>query len=616
MERRLDELGAFAHYCYNEIFARPTRLRRAGVWPMRTGLFVSLLVALAARAWAADGFEFVVIGDTRPRFESESFRTFETLIPKVNEVKPAFVVNLGDLIYGYGLLSKEKQWDKYQQVIKAIQAPYYQVPGNHDAYSKEARRIYRCRFGKSYAPFDYGACHCVLLDNTEQGRWGYLGPAEVDWLKADLRETRAQSVFVFLHFPVWEPERVAAKYHEFWVQTLHPLFMASRVRAVFGGHLHSYGPTREIDGIHYYITGGGGAELRPDYRKSGGVHHFVKVQVSGDTYDLRVVTEHGELKDAEADLLGGLAFADKNCSNIGLTPGSRDLRAGVNCSVALTNPYLEPLGGEAEWQFESSAVTVEPRRAALRIPPLGTQHLRFTLKSLEDAVSPKAPPRLEFDLVSGKRHHRFYREVLLLRELLTRYRPAPPALDGRFDDWRDVPPLDLGENTKRRTQLRALHDGKNLYLAVSVPAVEPDERTESALSDDLRIGLADRSSNTDFGTDLIRLGFTCTGSGVEARDRTPGRKAGATVPALKSACRREGDRMNFEIGIPSGLLKPLELGPEHRLILNLAFPVPEGEADAQEPTDPSLNSYAYQVRYGGDPLVPVQFIGLLLERKR
>src|SRR5579859_2464918 len=127
-----------------------------------------MLATLASASVPAADFEFVVVGDTRPRFESESFRPFESLITKINAAKPALVVNLGDLIYGYGLASKERQWDKYQSAVREIQAPYYQVPGNHDTHSKESRRIYEQRFGSGYRSFDYGDCHFVLLDNTEE----------------------------------------------------------------------------------------------------------------------------------------------------------------------------------------------------------------------------------------------------------------------------------------------------------------------------------------------------------------------------------------------------------------------------------------------------------------
>jgi predicted MPP superfamily phosphohydrolase len=231
---------------------------------MRLAFLILALMELASARASAGDFEFAVIGDTRPRFESESFRPFEGLITKINTLNPASVVNLGDFIYGYGFPSKEKQWDKYQAVIKTIHVPYYQVPGNHDTHSKAARLIYGRRFSKFYQSFDYNDAHFVLLDNTENQRWGYLGPAQLAWLRRDLQETRARSVFVFLHFPMWEPERITPEYYEFWAQTLHPLFKESRVRAVFGGHYHTYGPTREFDGIRYFITGGGGAELRPE----------------------------------------------------------------------------------------------------------------------------------------------------------------------------------------------------------------------------------------------------------------------------------------------------------------------------------------------------------------
>jgi len=324
-----------------------------------------MLLVLASVPVSGSDFQFVVIGDTRPRFESESFKPFENLITLINAAKPALVVNLGDLIYGYGPASKEKQWNKYEAVIKSIEVPYYQVPGNHDTHSKDARRVYGRRFGRFYQSFDYSDCHFVLLDNTEEQRWGYLGPTQLAWLRQDLKETRARAVFVFLHFPVWEPERITPDYYEFWANILHPLFKASRVRAVFGGHYHTYGPTREFDGIRYYITGGGGAELRPEYKKSGGEHHFMKVEVSGDSFGVRVVTERGELTDPEAVVMGGLQFAARNVSRIGINPKGQDLRTGVAFNVSVENPLAEALTGEASWLMDASAFNVEPQRLVI-----------------------------------------------------------------------------------------------------------------------------------------------------------------------------------------------------------------------------------------------------------
>ena len=86
---------------------------------MQVSLTILMVVTLLSGPALAADFEFDVIGDTRPRFESESFRPFESLIAKINQQKPALVINVGDLIYGYGTTGKEKQWNKYQEIGRA-----------------------------------------------------------------------------------------------------------------------------------------------------------------------------------------------------------------------------------------------------------------------------------------------------------------------------------------------------------------------------------------------------------------------------------------------------------------------------------------------------------------
>src|SRR5215471_13373036 len=136
-----------------------SQLTQLNFHPPRMFFFRLILVASLALVLPAtvraESFEFVVIGDTRPRIESLDFSTFERLIVKINQIQPALVINLGDLIYGYGR-PKAKQWDRYQAVIKRFTVPYHQVPGNHDTFSREARRVYGSRFGKFHESFDYG----------------------------------------------------------------------------------------------------------------------------------------------------------------------------------------------------------------------------------------------------------------------------------------------------------------------------------------------------------------------------------------------------------------------------------------------------------------------------
>ncbi len=590
-----------------------TNMGRAS-WPTlrasRARLFFGtlLLAGWFTRGASTNDFQFVVIGDTRPTFQSDNFREFENLIVQINKARPAFVINLGDLIYGYAPRSKEKQWDKYQQVVKGITEPYHQVPGNHDTHSKEARKIYVQRFGRCYRAFDYAGRHFVLLDNTEAERWGYLGPEQLTWLKADLKAHSTAPVFVFMHFPVWEPERVTYEYYEFWSQTLHPLFKQSGVRAVFAGHYHSYGPSRDFDGIRYFITGGGGAELIPDYRKSGGEHHFVKVKVTGDEFDIRVVTGRGELSDAEADVMGGLQLADKHSSRIGIDAGALDMRSGLNFKVSLNNPHAEPLTGHAEWIFDETSFSVEPRGITLSLSPGESQQPGFVLKPLKSSADLVSLPRLEFQVVAGGRRQKFHRDVVCVRRLRASSSKPAPKVDGELADWVSVPKLRLGEKPGSRAEIQAVHDTENLYLAVKAPEANRNEAQESAFPDGLQIGLARRLGAADFTTDFLRLGLSAGRQG--AANRTPGHKLDRAVPGIQVAYAGGAENTTYEIGIPLRLLKPMRPGREGGLIVNLSFPVSEMEASGAETLEPAPNTFEYQIRYGSDELMPVYFVEL------
>jgi len=584
-------------------------MKRQGRWLYSILVLISACFGEAS-ALAAQ-FQFVVIGDTRPKFESENFGPFQHLIPKINDLNPALVINLGDLIYGYGMPRKETQWDNYQKVIRSIKAPYYQVPGNHDTHSRTARRIYGKRFGKFYESFDYEDFHFVLLDTTEDQHWGYIGPAELEWLKKDLKQTKARAVFVFTHFPVWEPERVTPEYYDFWAKTLHPLFRESRVRAVFAGHYHAYGPTREYDGIRYFITGGGGAELRPEYRKSGGEFHFMKVNVQEENFDVRVITERGELTDTEADVMGGLQFAARHVSRIGIRSGSENLRQGVKFDVAVSNPYHEILTGEAGWLFDAATFSVEPSSTVVRIPVGTTRQFSFTVKALQNSINLQSLPRLQFRVGAGGRAHRFHRELRFLQPVTTPYYQKSFILAPGEDAWKNAGSFHLEDGAQPAANFASYYDQENLHLAVVIPAADVEESKELGFSDELQIGLAHRTGPTEFGNDFLRLGFSANSS--HAFDRTPGRRAENVVSGVKVNSSREGEKKRFEVTIPWTLIKSSR-AEVSALVLDVSFPVPDSPEE-ERAAEPAVNSLSYRIRYGADSLVPVYFLELNLERK-
>ncbi len=216
-------------------------------------------------------------------------------------------------------------------------------------------------------------------------------------------------------------------------------------------------------------------------------------------------------------------------------------------------------------------------------------------------------------MAAGGHRHRFHREVRFLEEVSAPYWRAAPGSGGQPVDWAGLPSLKLDQSPKPGAELRACYDAANLYLAVTVPTVKAEEDEELGFRDDLQVGLARRLSDTDFGPDVLRLGFSSTKPG--AWNRTAGRKAEAAVPGIESTCRAEGSRTSYAIAIPLRLLKHLKFGAESRLILDLSFPVPDAGVDAAEPPDPGANTFAYRVRYGNDSLIPVHFVELNLERK-
>ncbi|MGB9893189.1 MAG: metallophosphoesterase family protein [Candidatus Saccharicenans sp.] len=249
--------------------------------------------------------KFVVISDTNPDFGNQNdFSLFEKEINQINALKPDLVINMGDLIYGYGLKKTRPQWQKYLEVISKIESPYYQIPGNHDIFSKKSREIYLDIFKKTYTSFDFKNYHFILLDNLD-GAWGRIGPEQLDWLEKDLANPKWTAAFVFMHIPVWDLKtgNLDLEWREFWFNKIHPLLLKSKVKAVFAGHSHRFGPIRIYDGIHYYVAGGGGPRLHSVYVKHGGRNFFLLVEASDNGYQVKVVMENRIASEQEADIL-------------------------------------------------------------------------------------------------------------------------------------------------------------------------------------------------------------------------------------------------------------------------------------------------------------------------
>jgi 3',5'-cyclic AMP phosphodiesterase CpdA len=166
------------------------------------------------QAQAAPGdFVFVQISDSHIGFKNEPnpdpAATLRQALEEIGRMpaKPAFLLHTGDVTH----LSRPAEFELAQQTIKAAGFETHYVPGEHDVLEDEGKGFFE-RFGSDsrtggWYSFDQGGVHFVGLVNVlnlKAGGQGYLGPAQLEWLEADLKARSSSTpIVVFAHMPLW-----------------------------------------------------------------------------------------------------------------------------------------------------------------------------------------------------------------------------------------------------------------------------------------------------------------------------------------------------------------------------------------------------------------------------
>ncbi len=239
-------------------------------------------------ATASEGpakFKFAVYGDTRSRHDVHR-KVMEAMV----KADPDFVVHTGDLVAD-GRVTE--QWPIFFSIEKELlsRAVFFPAIGNHERNDPKFYEFFDV--GKPYYSFDWGAAHFVVLHSDIGNISG--GEAEREkfwaeqraWLEQDLGKSRQAALrFVTFHHPPFTAvkRRQGTKSPSL---DLVPLFEKYRVSAVFSGHDHNYQHHLK-NGVHYIVSGGGGAPL---YEVDGPIpgvtvkvdrsEHFVTVSVDG-----------------------------------------------------------------------------------------------------------------------------------------------------------------------------------------------------------------------------------------------------------------------------------------------------------------------------------------------
>jgi hypothetical protein len=231
---------------------------------------------------------------------------FAAGIEHVNQVRPDFVIILGDLVDW----SCSGNWSNLRNLLKLFQVPVYTLVGNHDYYwdnwwigyppllpppvrcDPVALRYYQRHINPcTRFSFDYGPLHAICLDSGDdailsavEAFGSGLTDDDIRWLEDDL-EGREGS-FVFMHHPATragctDEQRRQANTGCITSNRRQFMNLCSKhdVVAVFSGHEHMDEYWAE-GGVDYYST--------PSVARSGDANGYRIVRLTADG---RYVTE-------------------------------------------------------------------------------------------------------------------------------------------------------------------------------------------------------------------------------------------------------------------------------------------------------------------------------------
>jgi Icc protein len=185
------------------------------LWTLSGGIpqAIGLSKALAAEP-VATPFTFLQISDSHVGFDKpanpDALATLRQAIDRIKllPVKPSFMIHTGDISH----LSKDKEFDDADQVIKQAGLPVFYVPGEHDLLDDQQGKAYLDRYGKGtrgagWYSFDQQGIHFIGLVNVvdlKAGGFGNLGEDQLEWLENDVAGLSSSTpIVVFAHIPLW-----------------------------------------------------------------------------------------------------------------------------------------------------------------------------------------------------------------------------------------------------------------------------------------------------------------------------------------------------------------------------------------------------------------------------
>lgn len=202
------------------------------------------------------------IGEHRAPHAADNLRK---AVEMVNMRHPDAVVVSGDMG------ENPQDWEQARNILKALKAPLYYAPGNHDVHTGDVER-YRRVFGKDYYRFQVRNIDFVVIDSQLLGNYEKYEAKEPPPLPAETEKESEQMLFWLRqqkkdggrpligiqHIPVFHdngfPDKkpywiVSDPYRQREMEILHDL----GIKHMLLGHWHN-GRVFEREGVTWHVA--------------------------------------------------------------------------------------------------------------------------------------------------------------------------------------------------------------------------------------------------------------------------------------------------------------------------------------------------------------------------
>lgn len=216
---------------------------------------------------------FLVCGDIQDKLWYEIWREDTNdqrrrTLDRLAQEDPAFLLQLGDLVGKGACGSQWTQLDRDLHRIQAKDIAIFPALGNHEYFgdAEKALNHYFTRFphlkGRRWYEFRYRGLLFLVVDSNEGDLSSEDRRAQREWYAAALtsgqKDADVRAIVVASHHPPYTnahriPPSTFMRDH-----FVEPARRNGKVKLFLSGHVHSY-ERFEIEGIHFVVSGGGGA---------------------------------------------------------------------------------------------------------------------------------------------------------------------------------------------------------------------------------------------------------------------------------------------------------------------------------------------------------------------